>query len=114
MVEERAEFEARFGFPLVEIWGMTEMVRAIVDSELVDGWTSCAISLWRKGEAPYALSITASSAEFPEARLAKDIVPRLAQIRDLLIPREMRVLPAPAAPKARKGPDKPLQGKAKR
>lgn len=26
-----AAFEARFDFPLVEIWGMTEMVRAIVD-----------------------------------------------------------------------------------
>ncbi|MES2979096.1 MAG: AMP-binding protein [Pseudomonadota bacterium] len=26
-------FEARFGFPLVEIWGMTEMVRAIVDND---------------------------------------------------------------------------------
>ncbi len=27
-----AAFEARFGFPLVEIWGMTEMVRLLVDS----------------------------------------------------------------------------------
>ncbi len=27
-----AEFEERFGFPLLEIWGMTEMVRAIVSS----------------------------------------------------------------------------------
>ncbi|MBT2326679.1 AMP-binding protein [Variovorax paradoxus] len=27
-----ALFEARFGFPLVEIWGMTEMVRALVDN----------------------------------------------------------------------------------
>ena len=26
-------FEDRFGFPLIEIWGMTEMVRAIVDSD---------------------------------------------------------------------------------
>ena len=31
--QRHAEFEQRFGFPLVEIWGMTEMVRAIVDSE---------------------------------------------------------------------------------
>ena len=31
--QRHAEFEARFGFPLVEIWGMTEMVRAIIDSE---------------------------------------------------------------------------------
>ncbi len=27
-------FEERFGFPLIEIWGMTEMVRAIVDNQL--------------------------------------------------------------------------------
>ena len=27
-----AVFEARFGFPLVELWGMTEMVRALADS----------------------------------------------------------------------------------
>lgn len=27
------EFEQRFGFPLIEVWGMTEMVRLIVDSE---------------------------------------------------------------------------------
>jgi acyl-CoA synthetase (AMP-forming)/AMP-acid ligase II len=26
-------FEARFGFPLIEIWGMTEMVRAIIDNQ---------------------------------------------------------------------------------
>ena len=31
--QRHAEFETRFGFPLIEIWGMTEMVRAIVDSE---------------------------------------------------------------------------------
>ncbi len=31
--QRHAEFEQRFGFPLVEIWGMTEMVRAIIDSE---------------------------------------------------------------------------------
>lgn len=31
--QRHAEFEARFGFPLVEIWGMTEMVRAMVDNE---------------------------------------------------------------------------------
>ncbi|OYU86868.1 MAG: long-chain fatty acid--CoA ligase [Bradyrhizobiaceae bacterium PARB1] len=28
-----AEFERRFGFPLVEVWGMTEMVRVIIDNE---------------------------------------------------------------------------------
>jgi acyl-CoA synthetase (AMP-forming)/AMP-acid ligase II len=27
-----AAFEARFGFPLVEVWGMTEMVRVLADS----------------------------------------------------------------------------------
>jgi len=26
-------FEERFGFPLIEIWGMTEMVRAIIDNQ---------------------------------------------------------------------------------
>ncbi|MBH1963458.1 MAG: AMP-binding protein [Comamonadaceae bacterium] len=31
--QRHAEFEARFGYPLVEIWGMTEMVRAIFDSQ---------------------------------------------------------------------------------
>ena len=30
--QRHAAFEDRFGFPLLEIWGMTEMVRAIVDS----------------------------------------------------------------------------------
>jgi crotonobetaine/carnitine-CoA ligase len=30
--QRHAEFEQRFGFPLVEIWGMTEMVRAIIDN----------------------------------------------------------------------------------
>jgi crotonobetaine/carnitine-CoA ligase len=29
--QRHAAFEQRFGFPLIEIWGMTEMVRAIVD-----------------------------------------------------------------------------------
>ncbi len=28
-----APFEQRFGFPLIEIWGMTEMVRALVDNQ---------------------------------------------------------------------------------
>jgi acyl-CoA synthetase (AMP-forming)/AMP-acid ligase II len=28
-----ARFEQRFGFPLIEIWGMTEMVRALLDNE---------------------------------------------------------------------------------
>ena len=27
-------FEARFGFPLIEIWGMTEMVRVIIDNQV--------------------------------------------------------------------------------
>jgi acyl-CoA synthetase (AMP-forming)/AMP-acid ligase II len=31
--QRHAEFEQRFGFPLVEIWGMTEMVRAMVDNQ---------------------------------------------------------------------------------
>jgi crotonobetaine/carnitine-CoA ligase len=30
--QRHAEFEARFGFPLVEIWGMTETVRLLVDA----------------------------------------------------------------------------------
>jgi acyl-CoA synthetase (AMP-forming)/AMP-acid ligase II len=30
--QRHAAFEARFGFPLVEIWGMTEMVRAMIDN----------------------------------------------------------------------------------
>ncbi len=32
--QRHAEFEQRFGYPLIEIWGMTEMVRAIFDAEL--------------------------------------------------------------------------------
>ncbi|WP_408593911.1 AMP-binding protein [Limnohabitans sp.] len=32
--QRHAEFEHRFGYPLVEIWGMTEMVRAIFDADL--------------------------------------------------------------------------------
>lgn len=31
--QRHAMFEQRFGFPLIEIWGMTEMVRAIIDNE---------------------------------------------------------------------------------
>lgn len=31
--QRHAAFEERFGFPLIEIWGMTEMVRAIIDNE---------------------------------------------------------------------------------
>jgi acyl-CoA synthetase (AMP-forming)/AMP-acid ligase II len=31
--QRHAAFEQRFGFPLIEIWGMTEMVRAIIDNE---------------------------------------------------------------------------------
>jgi acyl-CoA synthetase (AMP-forming)/AMP-acid ligase II len=31
--QRHAAFEARFGFPLIEIWGMTEMVRAIIDNQ---------------------------------------------------------------------------------
>jgi crotonobetaine/carnitine-CoA ligase len=31
--QRHAEFEQRFGFPLIEIWGMTEMVRAVFDNE---------------------------------------------------------------------------------
>ncbi|MBX3644620.1 MAG: AMP-binding protein [Rubrivivax sp.] len=30
--QRHEEFEARFGFPLIEIWGMTEMVRAMFDN----------------------------------------------------------------------------------
>lgn len=32
--QRHAEFEARFGYPLIEIWGMTEMVRAIFDADV--------------------------------------------------------------------------------
>jgi crotonobetaine/carnitine-CoA ligase len=31
--QRHAEFEKRFGYPLIEIWGMTEMVRAIFDAD---------------------------------------------------------------------------------
>jgi acyl-CoA synthetase (AMP-forming)/AMP-acid ligase II len=31
--QRHAAFEERFGFPLIEIWGMTEMVRAIIDNQ---------------------------------------------------------------------------------
>ncbi|MFC7410823.1 MULTISPECIES: AMP-binding protein [Hydrogenophaga] len=31
--QRHAEFEERFGYPLIEIWGMTEMVRAIFDAD---------------------------------------------------------------------------------
>lgn len=32
--QRHAEFEQRFGYPLIEIWGMTEMVRAIFDADV--------------------------------------------------------------------------------
>jgi crotonobetaine/carnitine-CoA ligase len=31
--QRHAEFEARFGYPLIEIWGMTEIVRLIFDAD---------------------------------------------------------------------------------
>ena len=31
--QRHAEFEQRFGYPLVEIWGMTEWVRAVIDAD---------------------------------------------------------------------------------
>lgn len=31
--QRHAEFEQRFGFPLIEAWGMTEMVRILLDNE---------------------------------------------------------------------------------
>ena len=31
--QRHAIFEERFGFPLIEIWGMTEMVRAMIDNQ---------------------------------------------------------------------------------
>lgn len=31
--QRHASFEQRFGFPLIEIWGMTEMARALVDNQ---------------------------------------------------------------------------------
>ncbi|MDB5730897.1 MAG: AMP-dependent synthetase and ligase [Variovorax sp.] len=31
--QRHATFEERFGFPLIEIWGMTEMVRALIDNQ---------------------------------------------------------------------------------
>lgn len=31
--QRHADFEVRFGFPLIEIWGMTEMVRALIDNQ---------------------------------------------------------------------------------
>jgi crotonobetaine/carnitine-CoA ligase len=31
--QRHASFEERFGFPLIEIWGMTEMVRALFDNQ---------------------------------------------------------------------------------
>jgi DNA-binding IclR family transcriptional regulator len=64
---------------------------AIVKDELVDGWTSCAIALLKKGEAPYAIGITASSKAWPAERLRDIIVPRLVSIRDLLIPDHNRM-----------------------
>jgi crotonobetaine/carnitine-CoA ligase len=32
--QRHTEFEQRFGYPLIEIWGMTEMVRAVFDADL--------------------------------------------------------------------------------
>ncbi len=64
---------------------------AIVDGELVAGWTSCAISLCRKGDAPYALGVTANSRNWPAERLIELVIPRLETIRGTLIPGYSRV-----------------------
>ncbi|MEN2388233.1 AMP-binding protein [Comamonas sp. A7-5] len=31
--QRHAEFEARFGYPLIEVWGMTESVRLVIDAD---------------------------------------------------------------------------------
>lgn len=59
---------------------------AIVDGEIVSGWTSCAISMCKKGDAPYALGVTANSQHWPAARLIDVVMPRLEAIRRMLIP----------------------------
>lgn len=90
---------------------------SIVDSELVEGWVSLAISLCRKGEAPYALSVNVNANDYSAARLVDEILPRLHDVRDLLIPAEMRVSPAaqPQNIAVKMGRTaKPLVGKSKR
>lgn len=47
--QRHAEFEQRFGYPLVEIWGMTEMVRAIFDADLPRQVGTRAIGRARSG-----------------------------------------------------------------
>ncbi|TXH34639.1 MAG: IclR family transcriptional regulator [Rhodospirillaceae bacterium] len=67
---------------------------AVVQDELVRGWTSCAISLCKKGEAPYAIGVTVNSAQWPVERVIDALVPRLEAIRALLIPDETRSIQA--------------------
>ena len=33
MLDGDAVFEQRFGFPMIEVWGMTEMVRVLFDNQ---------------------------------------------------------------------------------
>ena len=47
--QRHAEFEKRFGYPLVEIWGMTEMVRAIFDADVPRQVGTRAIGRERSG-----------------------------------------------------------------
>jgi IclR family pca regulon transcriptional regulator len=71
---------------------------AIAESEMVEGWTSCAISLWRRNDTPYALGITANAAMFTAERIAAEILPELYEMRDLLIPGDQRAQPLGAPP----------------
>jgi hypothetical protein len=78
---------------------------------------SLAISLCRKGEAPYAISVNVNAADYSAARLVAEILPRLQDVRDLLVPAEMRVTPTmPLSNIAIKmgRTAKPLVGKSKR
>jgi IclR family pca regulon transcriptional regulator len=59
---------------------------AIVQDELVAGWTSCAISLCKRGETPYALGATVKTSRWPAERIVEQLIPRLEAIRALLLP----------------------------
>lgn len=49
---QHARFEARFGFPLIEVWGMTEAVRTLTDCELPR-----RVGTWAVGRAQPGLEV---------------------------------------------------------
>ena len=59
---------------------------AVVEEELVLGYSSLAIGLEHHGRERYALGVTVPSADYPRKRLVGELLPRLEAVRAQLCP----------------------------